>query len=45
MEIMLASDNVPHLIEQFWFARDRHSHYSVRHADDFAFQNFKLKPN
>ena len=27
--VMFAANDAPHLIEQFWFARGRRSHYSV----------------
>jgi len=43
--IMFASDDVPHLVEQFWFARGRHSHYPVRHESDLALPTLKLKPD
>jgi hypothetical protein len=34
-----------HLIEQFWFARGRQSHYPVRHDIDFVLPTLKLKPD
>ena len=43
--VMFASDDVPHLVEQLWFARGRHSHYPVRHENDFALPTLKLKPD
>jgi len=41
--VMFAADDVPHLIEQFWFVRGRHSHYPLRHESDFALPKPKLK--
>ena len=43
--VMFAADDVPHLIEQFWFARGRHSHYPLCHDSDFVLPNPKLKPD
>ena len=43
--VMFAADDVPHLIEQFWFARGRHSHYPLRHDVDFVLPSLKLKPD
>jgi len=43
--VMFAADDVPHLVEQFWFVCGRHSHYPVRHDSDFALPNLKLKPD
>ena len=43
--VMFAADDVPHLIEQFWFVRGRHSHYPLRHDGDFARPNLKFKPD
>jgi hypothetical protein len=42
---LVAADDAPHLIEQFWFVRGRHSHYPLRHDSDFALPNLKLKPD
>jgi hypothetical protein len=33
------------LIEQFWFARVRRSHYPVCHDSDFVLSTLKLKPD
>jgi hypothetical protein len=33
------------LLEQFWFAGSRHSHYALCHDSDFVLQNLKLKPD
>jgi hypothetical protein len=43
--VVLAPDDVAHLIEQFRFARLRHLHYTVRHGSDFVGSIPKLKPD
>jgi len=42
---MFAADDVPHLVEQFWFARGRRSHYPVCHDTEFVLPSPKLKPD
>ena len=42
--IMFAADDVPHLIQQFGFARGRRSHYPLCHDSDFVLAVLKLKP-
>jgi hypothetical protein len=43
--VMFAADDVPHLIEQFWFVGWRHSRYPVGHDSDFVLPTLKLKPD
>ena len=43
--VMFTADNVPHLIEQFWFAGSRRSPYASQHDIDFVLPNPKLKPD
>jgi hypothetical protein len=43
--VMFASNNVAHLLEQFWFAGSRHSHYALCHDSDSVLPNPKLKPD
>ena len=43
--VMFAAENVPHLIEEFWFARVRHSPYPLCHASDFVLSAPELKPD
>ena len=43
--IMFAADDVPHLVEQFWFVGSRHFRYRVWHESDFALPTLKLKPD
>jgi len=41
--VMFASDDVPHLIKQFRFARGRRSQYSLWHDSDLVLPAPKLK--
>jgi hypothetical protein len=43
--VMFAVDDVPHLIEQFWFVGSRHSLYPVWHDSDSVLPNLELKPD
>ena len=43
--VMFASDDVPHLIKQFGFARGRRSHYPLCHDSDFVLPTLKFKPD
>ena len=43
--VVFTADDVPDLVEQFWFARGQHSQYSLRHDTDFVLPSPKFKPD
>jgi hypothetical protein len=43
--VMFAADDVPYLIEQFWFVGSWHSLYPFWHDSDSVLPNPELKPD